>query len=171
MMALSNCSSTSTGSNIAISPYLTIKTFFFLLSNSPRWLSILTAFNLGNLRIDCVWELENKTSGQTIFLFPLQFYGPLFHFLVSLVERSCWTLAIHDLNKSLLLSWCLGPVSQICYDVYVYRKARANTQLISTYRECREKNANKLEMPHFIIFKRNRFSFLKTRTLHVRGRG
>ena len=71
----------------------------------PDGFQFLQLLNLWNLWIDRVWELKNKTPKQPIPLFPLQFYGQLFHLLVDLVtKRSCGTLAIHDFSKGLLLS-------------------------------------------------------------------
>ena len=104
----------------------------------------------------------------------MQFYGQLFDLLVGLVtKQSCGTLAIYDFNEGLLLSQCLGRVYQIYYNVMDAIKQIRNSQLISTYHECKErfKNTNMLEMPFLLSFEKNRILFLKMRTLHVRGRG
>ena len=53
----------------------------------PDGFQLFYFLDLENLQIDRVWELENKTSWQTVPLFSLQFYGPLFHLLVSLMTK------------------------------------------------------------------------------------
>ena len=69
-------------------------------------------------------------------------------------------MTIHDLNKGLLLSWCLGRVSQICYDIYVCdRQKQTHNWLVHTMNV--GKNANTLKMPPLLFLKETDFRFWK----------
>ena len=170
MMALSNCSSISIKSSRAISPYLTVKayclsivqlsqiacnSFIFLISGNFGWTA------LG------AWKQILQASNPLSFLVILQTN-------ISLPDDSCdWTELLNRDNpwsqRRFLLSWCLGRVSQICYDVMNTNRHK-NKQRINTHHDVRKSKRCK-HIENALLFLNNKFSFSKSRTVHVRGAG